>query len=111
MQGTLEHVGDLFVLMRVLRYLISLLEIDVRDHHALARDQAPRDGALHGLFGYFLPEIVLCARRVVGAHCFDGIHGDSSFSEKPCSENLSETSRRSADRAPPRGHLSRSRAR
>src|SRR5204862_7725899 len=58
MHRPLEHVRDLLVLVRVPRHLIILLEIDMGDHHALARDHSPRDRALEGLGRELIPAVM-----------------------------------------------------
>ena len=55
LQRALEDVCDLLVLVRVPRHVVALLEIYVRDHHALARDQPPREAALQRLERQFRP--------------------------------------------------------
>src|ERR1700722_8261428 len=39
-QRTLEDIGDLFILVGMTRHLVALRKVDVRDHHALARNQS-----------------------------------------------------------------------
>src|SRR5882757_2347028 len=69
-QRAFQNVRDLFVLMRMTRHIVALLEIHVRDHHALGRDQAPRDPALQRLGAHIVPPIVPGARRILFAGNF-----------------------------------------
>ena len=47
-----EDVGELLVLVRVPRHDAALLEVDVREHHALAGDEPPVEQAgLSASFG------------------------------------------------------------
>jgi hypothetical protein len=49
LERTLDDVRDLLVVVIVLRHDASLLEIDVRDHHAVAGDQAAVEHGSNGL--------------------------------------------------------------
>src|SRR5579862_2761792 len=67
-QRAVEDIGDLFVLVRMLRHVVALLEIDVGNHHAPARYQPTLEAALQ-LFGRQLrPPIMLGAARTRGFH-------------------------------------------
>ena len=59
MQCAFEDIGDLLIFVRVPGHIVALLEINVRDHHALARDEAARNGAFQRLSGQVVPAIVM----------------------------------------------------
>ena len=50
-QVSVEHVADLFVHVRVLRDDAPALQLDTRDHHAVAADETPGEIGLDLLFG------------------------------------------------------------
>jgi hypothetical protein len=66
LQRPRENVGQLLVLMLVARHVIAFLQIHVRDHHALARDQAAGDRALEGFLWDALPTMMGHAVEVRG---------------------------------------------
>ena len=54
----LEDVGQLLVLVRVLRDDAALVEEDLRQHHPLGRDQLPRQVRLQLLLRHVVPAVV-----------------------------------------------------
>jgi hypothetical protein len=57
MQRALDDVCELFVVMLMARHDAALLQIDVRQHHPIARDQPPRERAVHFLLGHGVPGV------------------------------------------------------
>src|SRR5688500_7191410 len=56
-ERTLNYVGDLLVLVCVLRYQAAFLEIDVRQHDAIAGDQASVELVAHLFFRHVVPAV------------------------------------------------------
>src|SRR6476661_3949812 len=63
-EDTLQDVGQLLVLVRVLRDDATLLEIDVRNHEPLRRDEAPAQVRLELLLRQVLPAVQRCPGTV-----------------------------------------------
>ena len=70
-QGALEDVGQLLVLVRVLRDDAALVQVHVGEHHPLGRDQAPVEVRLQLLFRHVLPAVSrgsrVCSRRLLSS--------------------------------------------
>src|SRR5882762_3809768 len=64
MQGTLENIGNLLVLMRVPRDIVARLKIHVGNHHSLAAHESPRDCSLEGFERNEIPAM-MCSAHVV----------------------------------------------
>ena len=59
-QGSFEDVCELLVFMRLLRDHTAFLQVDVREHHSLAGDEAPVEFVGDFLLRHVLPSIVSC---------------------------------------------------
>jgi len=62
LQRPLEDVRDLLVVVAVAGHLGALGEVDVREHHLVAGDQAPPEPVLEVLGGHVVPAV----RRQLG---------------------------------------------
>jgi hypothetical protein len=71
-EDALEDVGQLFVLVRVLRDETALFEIDMRQHQPLRGDEAPSQVRLELLFRHVLPAV---QRRTGTIHDFSPLVG------------------------------------
>src|SRR5437867_3490666 len=67
LQRAFQDVGELLVVVRVLRDDTTLLEVHVRQHDLVAGDQATRQPLVQFLAGDLVPAIPFC--RSFTAHC------------------------------------------
>lgn len=58
LQFTLQNVGDLFVMMGVLRHNAPFLQINVSEHQPLTGNQAPVEHGRNLLLRHLLPRVV-----------------------------------------------------
>src|ERR1700688_547400 len=67
-QRALEYVGELLVVVRVLRDIVTFLQVHMRNHHAFAGNEAPGDRALEWLLWDLVPAMMCNAVKVRSAH-------------------------------------------
>jgi hypothetical protein len=67
LERAFEDVGELLVVVRVLRHERVLLQVDVREHHPVPRDEPPRDHVGDALLREVLPvEVAYAGGGLVG---------------------------------------------
>src|ERR1041385_8408930 len=72
-KAPLEHVGELLVLVGVLRHDAALLEVHVRQHHPVAGDEAPVEQVGDPLAGELFPGVVRAAGYRFHGVCLSAI--------------------------------------